>query len=142
MLHLLFLFMCGLILGNKMKPYSYGLLARFDKHALRTISSNQGLIGLYEMACVFKGRINPQSPFVLVNLKESPLSRNKLKFTTSKCRSPSRTSCCLNLKYLCWSTYRSSHDCSVCCFSRDCDLNSKRRQYEQGAVLVPVITCI
>ena len=29
-------------------------------HWLRTISSSQGLIGLYKMACVFKGRINPQ----------------------------------------------------------------------------------
>ena len=64
-----------------MKRYSYGLLARFNKHALRTISSNQGLIGLYEMTCVFKGRINPQSPFVLVTLKMSPLFRNKLNFT-------------------------------------------------------------
>ena len=32
-------------------------------HCLRTISSYQDLIGLYEMACVFKGRINPQSHF-------------------------------------------------------------------------------
>ena len=64
-----------------MKPYSYGLLARFDKHAQRTISSNQGLIGLYEMACVFKGRINPKSSFVPATLKESPLFRNKLSFT-------------------------------------------------------------
>ena len=30
-------------------------------HSLRTISSNQGLIGLYEMTCVFKAGITRQS---------------------------------------------------------------------------------
>ena len=51
-------------------------------HCLRTIPSNQGLIGLYKMACVFKGRINPQS-HCPCNLKEVAAFyvRNKLNYT-------------------------------------------------------------
>ena len=59
-------------------------------HSLRTFSSNQGLIGLHEMACVFKGRINPQS-HCPGNLKGVAAVYKQAKLYSSKCRSQGRT---------------------------------------------------
>ena len=49
-------------------------------HSLRTISSNQGLIGLYKLG-VFSKEELILGHIVLVTLKESPLFRNKLNYT-------------------------------------------------------------
>ena len=49
-------------------------------HSLRTISSNQGLIGLYKLG-VFSKEELILGHIVLVTLKESPLFRNKLNST-------------------------------------------------------------
>ena len=72
--------------NGKMKPYSYGLLAigslNPQLHSLRTIASNQGLISLYEMACVFKARINAKSNRPC-NLKEIDRFLNRVNYTRS-----------------------------------------------------------